>query len=148
MQNIQLEVFNKEFVDQIEPTFNISFDDISKAFKKIFEDTPLEKINIVFVTSEYIQQLNKQYRNIEAPTDVLSFKISEDMKESEIYICPEYVYESFKEDSFEEEILRLIVHGTLHILGYDHKESLNDSPNEDMFVLQEELLLKFKKLCL
>ncbi|OGC36679.1 rRNA maturation RNase YbeY [candidate division WS6 bacterium RIFOXYD1_FULL_33_8] len=132
----------------MEPTFNISFDDISKAFKKIFEDTPLEKINIVFVTSEYIQQLNKQYRNIEAPTDVLSFKISEDMKESEIYICPEYVYESFKGDSFEEEILRLIVHGTLHILGYDHKESLNDSPNEDMFVLQEELLLKFKKLCL
>jgi ssRNA-specific RNase YbeY (16S rRNA maturation enzyme) len=44
-------------------------------------------------------------------------------------------------------MLRLIIHGTLHILGYDHTESLNDSPNEEMFKVQEELLLRFKKLC-
>lgn len=144
---MQLEILNKELLSQIETTFNISFEDISTGFKKIFEDTSFEYLNIVFVTLGYIQDLNKQYRDIDAPTDVLSFKISEDGSKAEIYISPEYVYSSFQGEEFEEEILRLIIHGTLHILGYDHRESLNDSPNEEMFVIQEELLLKYKKIC-
>ena len=144
---MQLEILNKELLSQVEKTFNISFEDISSGFKKIFEDTSFEYLNIVFVTPEYIQDLNRQYRDIDAPTDVLSFKISEDGNSAEIYICPEYVYSSFQGEEFEEEILRLIIHGTLHILGYDHRESLNDSPNEEMFVIQEELLLKYKKIC-
>ena len=144
---MQLEILNKELLSQVEKTFNISFEDISSGFKNIFEDTSFEYLNIVFVTPEYIQDLNRQYRDIDAPTDVLSFKISEDGNSAEIYICPEYVYSSFQGEEFEEEILRLIIHGTLHILGYDHKESLNDSPNEEMFVKQEELLLKYKKIC-
>jgi len=144
---MQLEILNKELLSQVEKTFNISFEDISSGFKNIFEDTSFEYLNIVFVTPEYIQDLNRQYRDIDAPTDVLSFKISEDGNSAEIYICPEYVYSSFQGEEFEEEILRLIIHGTLHILGYDHRESLNDSPSEEMFVIQEELLLKYKKIC-
>ncbi len=142
---MQIEILNREIVSQIESTFNISFEDITKGFRTLFEDSNLEDINIVFVNSQYIQDLNKEYRDIDAPTDVLSFNISK--KSGEIYICPEYVYTSFQGDEFEEEILRLIIHGTLHILGYDHTESLNDSPYEDMFVVQEELLLKYKKIC-
>ena len=144
---MQLEILNKELLSQVEKTFNISFEDISSGFKNIFEDTSFEYLNIVFVTPEYIQDLNRQYRDIDAPTDVLSFKISEDGNSAEIYICPEYVYSSFQGEEFEEEILRLIIHGTLHILGYDHRESLNDSPSEEMFVIQEDLLLKYKKIC-
>ena len=144
---MQLEILNKELLSQVEKTFNISFEDISSGFKKIFEDTSFEYLNIVFVTPEYIQDLNKQYRDIDAPTDVLSFKITEDGSKAEIYICPKYVYLSFQGEEFEEEILRLIIHGTLHILGYDHRESLNESPSEEMFVIQEELLLKYKKIC-
>ena len=142
---MQIDILNREIVSQIEPTFDISFEDITDGFKKLFEERSLEDINIVFVNSQYIQDLNKEYRDIDAPTDVLSFNISK--KSGEIYICPEYVYTSFQGDEFEEEILRLIIHGTLHILGYDHTESLNDSPHEDMFVVQEELLLKYKKIC-
>jgi len=142
---MQIEILNKEFLSQIEPTFNISFEDITSGFEKLFENNNLEDINIVFVNSEYIQDLNMEYRDIDAPTDVLSFNISKNS--GEIYICPEYIYESFQGDEFEEEILRLIIHGTLHILGYDHRESLNCSPNEDMFLKQEELLLKYKKIC-
>lgn len=144
---MQIDIFNKELVQSVEPTFDISFDDISKGYIQIFKDTPLESINIIFVKSEYIQELNMKYRGIDAPTDVLSFEISEEGKGGEIYISPEYVYTSFQEDEFEEELLRLIIHGTLHILGYDHKESLNDNPNEDMFKLQEKLFLKYKKIC-
>lgn len=144
---MQLEILNSELLFQIEPTFNISIYDISNGYTKLFEEYPLENINIVFVTEEYIQDLNVRYRDIDAPTDVLSFKISSDTKNAEIYICPQYIYESFQGEKFEEEILRLIIHGTLHILGYDHDNSMNITPGEQMFVLQEELLLKYKKIC-
>jgi probable rRNA maturation factor len=147
MEKILVEIFNKDLVTDVEPTFGISFDDIEMGYKKIFTDSAIESINIIFVKSKYIQELNKQYRDIDAPTDVLSFNLTENTNVGEIYICPEYVYETFKEDSFDEEILRLIIHGTLHILGYDHSESMNDSPNEEMFKFQEELLLKYKKIC-
>ena len=144
---MQLDIFNKEILESVDNTFNISFDDIHNGYIQIFEDSKLSKVNIVFVTSEYIQELNMKYRGIDSPTDVLSFNISEDEKDAEIYISPEYIYSSFKGDEFEEEILRLIIHGTLHILGYDHKESMNENEDEEMFKIQEELLLKYKKLC-
>lgn len=145
MKEMTVEIFNENFVTEVEPTFNISFDDIKNAYTKIFSDYELDSINIVFVRPEYIQELNNRYRQIDAPTDVLSFEIEKGS--GEIYICPEYVYESFKEDLYEEEILRLVIHGTLHIVGYDHTESMNDSPDEEMFKVQEELLVRFKKLC-
>lgn len=142
---MQLDIFNKELVQKVEPTFNISFDDVYDGYINIFKDREFQSIGIVFVTSEYIRELNLKYREIDSPTDVLSF--SEDSSKGEIYISPEYVYESFKGDEFEEEILRLIIHGTLHILGYNHSESLNDTPDEEMFRIQEDLLLKYKKIC-
>ncbi len=145
MKEIAIGIFNGNFVTEVEPTFNISFDDIKNAYTKIFSDYELDSINIVFVRPEYIQELNNRYRQIDAPTDVLSFEIEKGS--GEIYICPEYVYESFKEDLYEEEILRLVIHGTLHIVGYDHTESMNDSPDEEMFKVQEELLVRFKKIC-
>ncbi len=147
MGKISVEIFNEELVSEVEPTFNLSFEDIKKGYEKIFADSPLDDVNIVFVENAFIQELNKTYRDIDAPTDVLSFDLSHEDKNGEIYICPAYVYEGFQGDKFEEEILRLIVHGTLHMLGYDHKESMNDSPNEEMFVMQEELLLRLKKIC-
>lgn len=143
MLNIQ--IFNLETVEKVDPTFNISSEEIVKAYSSIFKEYPLENINLIFVNNEYIQNLNKEYRDIDAPTDVLSFNI--DDKSGEIYISPEYVYNSYKEDAFEEEIVRLIIHGTLHILGHDHEDSLNDNPDEEMFVLQEDLVKRFISKC-
>lgn len=142
---MQLDIFNKELVKEVEPTFDISFDDIYNGYFEIFKSWDIDGVNIVFVKSEYIHELNMKYRGMNAPTDVLSFSQSD--KQGEIYISPEFVYTSFKGDEFEEEILRLIIHGTLHILGYDHKESMNDSLEEEMFRVQEELLLKYIKIC-
>ncbi|HNW23494.1 MAG TPA: rRNA maturation RNase YbeY [Candidatus Dojkabacteria bacterium] len=142
---MQLDIFNKELVKEVEPTFDISFDDIYNGYFEIFKSWDIDGVNIVFVKSEYIHELNMKYRGMNAPTDVLSFSQSD--KQGEIYISPEFVYTSFKGDEFEQEILRLIIHGTLHILGYDHKESMNDSLEEEMFRVQEELLLKYIKIC-
>jgi probable rRNA maturation factor len=138
---MKLNIFNWEILKDTEESFSLSIQAIKQGYKEIFKGSKLENINIVFVQPKYIQKLNKQYRGIDLVTDVLSFNISSD--DAEIYICPAYVYESFKGSDFEEEILRLIIHGTLHILGYNHKGSLDDSPNEEMFKLQEDLIIKY-----
>ncbi len=138
---MKLNIFNWEILKDTEESFSLSIQAIKQGYKEIFKGSKLENINIVFVQPKYIQRLNKQYRGVDLVTDVLSFNISPDS--GEIYICPAYVHKSFKGNDFEEEILRLIIHGTLHILGYDHKGSLNDSSKEEMFKLQEDLIVKY-----
>jgi len=138
---MKLNIFNWEILKGTEVSFSLPIQAVKQGYKEIFKGSKLENINVVFVQSKYIQNLNKQYRGIDLVTDVLSFNISSG--DGEIYICPTYVYESFKGSDFEEEILRLIIHGTLHILGYNHKGSLNDSSNEEMFKLQEDLIIKY-----
>jgi len=138
---MKLNIFNWKILKDTEESFSLSIQAVKQGYKEIFKESKLENINVVFVQPKYIENLNKQYRGIDLVTDVLSFNLSSG--DGEIYICPAYVYESFKNSDFEEEILRLIIHGTLHILGYNHKGSLNDSSNEEMFKLQEDLIIKY-----
>ena len=138
---MKLNIFNFDILRDIEAESLLSKNVVERGYKEIFKNYDLEDVNIVFVGSRYIQELNKQYREISATTDVLSFNIS--LHTGEIYICPKYVHYSFKRSKFDEEILRLIIHGTLHILGYDHKRSMNDNPEEEMFKLQEDLVVKY-----
>lgn len=139
---MKLNIFNWEILKGTEVSFSLPIQAVKQGYREIFKGSKLESINVVFVQPKYIQELNKQYRGVDLVTDVLSFNISSDS--GEIYICPAYVYESFKGSDFEEEILRLIIHGTLHILGYNHKGSLNDSSKEEMFKLQEDLIVKYR----
>lgn len=116
------------------------------------------EVSISFVDNKEIQTLNKQYRNIDAPTDVLSFpmleydeKGSDDESLSEedyidaeiplgdIVISTEKAIEQSKEygHSQEREIAFLLVHGMLHLLGYDH---MNPEDEKIMFNKQDEIL--------
>ncbi len=140
---MRLEIFNFNILKNAQGFSLLSIQSVEQGYKKIFRGYNLESVNIVFVESEYIQELNKQYRGIDSPTDVLSFNMS--LHTGEVYICPEYVSNSFKEGKFDEEILRLIIHGTLHILGYNHKKSMSDSPKEEMFKHQEGLVVKYTR---
>ena len=144
---MQLEIFNTDVLKKTFPEFKLSLENIQKGYVEVFQKYNLGDINIVFVDNKYIQKLNKEYRGVDTPTDVLSFKLDENRNDGEIYISGEYVYKSFKGEKFTEEILRLIIHGTLHILGYDHIDSLNENPNEEMFKLQEKLLFKYIEIC-
>lgn len=95
--------------------------------------TPDAEVSLVFVDDEYINTLNKQYRNIDRPTDVLSFAMMEgpDMPGSDEYapmlgdvvISLETALRQAEEygHSFSREIAYLTVHGVLHLLGYDHE---------------------------
>ena len=92
-------------------------------------------INIVFVKPREIKRLNKDYRGVNSVTDVLSFPLD---TKGEVYICPRYVKREFKKDKFSEEILRLSIHGILHLLGYEHKGKFEEGNHEEMFDIQEE----------
>jgi rRNA maturation RNase YbeY len=146
MQDMQVNILNSEILQEMEPTFHISLAEMYEGYIKIFNSFHLKNINIIFIDSKYIQQLNRDYSGINIPTDVLSFDIEGEKKGGEIYICPEYIHQFFEGEEFEEEVLRLIIHGTLHILGFSHMKSMDDFSDEEMFLLQEELLIKYKKL--
>lgn len=92
------------------------------------------EISVRFVDNEEIRRLNKQYRNIDAPTDVLSFPLGIDgvydinhetgsQMLGDIVICAEKAFEQAEEfgHSLQREIGFLTVHSMLHLLGYDHE---------------------------
>lgn len=114
------------------------------------------EVSISFVDNEEIRQLNKQYRDKDAATDVLSFPLMEFVDSEEDYqdedqfvqednllgdivISLERAEEQAIDygHSFERELAFLLVHGMLHLLGMDHEDA---SEEEDMTARQENIL--------
>ena len=121
-----------------------------------------EEVSILFCNDNTIAELNKNYRNIEGPTDVLSFEsgetyTAEDGNEyfvaGSIAISTETLPKNaeYFEVSMNEELKRLLVHGLLHLNGYDHGEEHVEKGVEpvcEMLVLQKELMEKFQNVVL
>lgn len=93
------------------------------------------EVSLTLVDDQRIHALNLEYRGVDRPTDVLSFALQEESDEEpefefeddmlgDIVISAERAREQAQEygHSFEREIVYLAVHGTLHLLGYDHEE--------------------------
>ena len=135
---------------------------LNKYFEKILQETGnnLENIavGIKFVDGKEIQQLNKEFRNVDKVTDVLSFPMFEikagqkiekvlskfDVLESEIYlgdivICKDKVFSQAKEFgiSKKKELYYLAVHSFLHLLGYDHQTPAQE---KKMYGFAEKIL--------
>lgn len=106
-------------------------------------------MSVTFVDKDFIHNLNKTYRNIDRPTDVISFAFLDDKNEvingdlpldlGEIYICYDVADTNrlAYNNSIKREICFLFVHGLLHLLGYDH---MTKEDEEIMFPLQEQIL--------
>lgn len=103
--------------------------------------------SVIMISNEEIHNLNKQYRGIDRPTDVITFAL-EDYKDcvdlefrllGDIYISYDKVVEQAKEygHSKTRELCFLAIHGLLHLLGYDH---MDKDDEKKMFDLQKELL--------
>lgn len=102
--------------------------------------------NIIIVDNEYIHKLNRDYRKIDRPTDVITFALEdyEDIKLEhrmlgDIYISIDKAKSQAEEygHSFKREICFLAVHGFLHLLGYDHMEK----EDEVIMFSKQELIL-------
>ena len=133
-----IESFNNKLLNRYS---KISIEDLINSLKKVFDDDI--DINIVFVKQREIKKLNKEYRKVNSVTDVLSFLLD---SKGEVYICPKYVKRAFKDEEFNEEIVRLCIHGILHLLGYDHKGKFENGNDEEMFDIQEEKVKKVLNL--
>ena len=105
--------------------------------KELREIYPMSKnfetveISLTFMTPEEIRALNKEYRNIDEPTDVLSFPMIDEnvpveipelplLALGDIVICPEEVARLHPELEKDEAIYLMIAHSFLHLLGFDH----------------------------
>ena len=102
--------------------------------------------NVIIVDNDYIHKLNKEYRNIDRETDVISFALEDDKTFNplervlgDIYISIDKAKSQSEEygHSLKRELCFLAVHGMLHLLGYDHMEKEDEKV---MFGLQEEIL--------
>ena len=132
---------------------------IEKIIRQAFLEEQIDNlnlyINVILTNPENIRRINKQYRNIDKETDVLSFpmfekdeienmkNIGNDIKEpiGDIVISIQKVKEQAEEygHSFERELSYMLIHGFYHILGYDH---MQEEEKKQMRKKEEEVLSK------
>ncbi len=140
---------------------NPKYDEVIKrVIEQCYKEENIEDskliITITLTNSENIKKINKQYRNIDRPTDVLSFPMfeKEELKSKiaakdykhedvlgDIVISLEKVKEQAEEygHSFERELSYMIVHGFYHLMGYDHIE---EADKVEMRAKEEAVLEK------
>ena len=103
-------------------------------FLKIDEDAEL---SVLFVSPSHMRLLNQRFANEDKPTDVLAFPMMEDEEEvlllGDVVVCPEIARDNAtsQDHSYERELEVLLVHGTLHLLGYDHQGPTDKSKMDD-----------------
>ncbi len=133
--------------------------EITKKFVKEIADKILQELNldnvelsISLVDNKTIQNINREWRGKDRPTDVLSFPLDEDTPSGykyrllgDVIISLPYAKKQAEEIglSYREEILRLLIHGILHLLGYDHETSEEDA--KIMFSLQDKIFSKLSQ---
>ncbi len=102
-----------------------------------------QPFSISLVTKREIKKINKEWRNQNKVTDVISFSFLENQQDKyligDIYICVAFAKKNAKKNqhSLFYEVCLLFIHGLLHILGYNHN---NKKEQEVMFTLQEKIL--------
>jgi probable rRNA maturation factor len=105
------------------------------------------ELSVLLITRDHIRQLNARFAGEDQATDVLAFPMMEDDEEAlvlgDVVICPEVALRNAaaRGHSLDRELDILLVHGTLHLLGYDHQTSKD---RVDMDQRLDELLDSFK----
>ena len=126
-----------DFDNQTDLTIDIA------QLETIKNDLTSKDIELILTSNNEIQELNKEHRNIDKATDVLSFPLEFDipnMPLGSIVISKDFVEEKAKmyNHSFDDELKLLFIHGLLHLLGYDHE--IDDGEQRDK---EEELIKKY-----
>ncbi len=129
-------------------------ENVRRAIEKVGELYGVEdsEVSVTLTNNAYIHTLNKEYRNMDRPTDVLSFALNESEEPEiegspamnalgDIIISVERAEEQAEEygHSLRREVAFLTVHGMLHLLGYDHmeEEEREEMEKEQRFVMEQ-----------
>ena len=141
-----------DFLNQGPKAYDEYEDVFNEYYVKIFEELKLHGeyiTDVTIVDNKKIHKINREFRNVDRPTDVISFAFLDDQKEKElkggpinlgqIIISFEKAEEQAKEygHSLKREMAFLFVHGMLHLLGYDH---MKEEDEKIMFTLQDKIL--------
>ncbi len=138
----EFEIFN-----ETEENIDLEFEKQLLEYALQYKNLNKVMFNVIFVDNKKIHEINKNYRGIDRPTDVISFAL-EDNEEitfefgrllGDIYISVDKIKSQAKEYGHSErrEMAFLTVHGLLHLLGYDH---MNKEEEKIMFDEQEAIL--------
>ncbi|HSM05867.1 MAG TPA: rRNA maturation RNase YbeY [Longimicrobiales bacterium] len=102
------------------------------------------EISLSLMSDAAIQGLNRDHLGHDYPTDVLAFALWSPGEPvlGDVYVGVEQAVRQAREEGVpvEEELVRLAIHGTLHILGHDHPDEAEARPESPMYGLQEELV--------
>ncbi|MGA1845693.1 rRNA maturation RNase YbeY [Deferribacter abyssi] len=158
MKNMSLKVMceiNLLIDDRVDSGFSEIF--FKKITRKVFDvvgySLDFAEISIVLCDNAEIKGINKQFRGVDKPTDVLSFPMNDDEISDgilgDIVICIDKAKEFSNKHGFslDREVSFLFIHGLLHLLGYDHEKSKESE--KEMFDLQEDILKSLinEKIC-
>jgi rRNA maturation RNase YbeY len=121
---------------------------IKRNLQKVLKDLACNdgEVSILFTDDTYISQLNERYRGKDGPTNVLAFPMSEPGSPEDnsgmlgdIVISLDRAIQESEDlgESLEETVYRLLIHGLLHLLGFDHERS----PEEELRMSEEQTRL-------
>lgn len=151
-------MLNIDFLDETKEVKEQHLELVEKLLQHAANHLDIEdgsEVSITFVTNEKIHEINREYRDKDQPTDVISFAL-EELGEGEVEIVGEGIprilgdiiisTDRTKEQAvdfghtFERELGFLAVHGFLHLLGYDH---MTEEEEKVMFGKQDEILASY-----
>ena len=144
---MEIEVFNLT-----NENLEKELEELKKFLVNVSKDEKLGNVifNVIIVDNNKIREINRDYRNIDRETDVISFALEDDKSFNttdvrmlgDIYISIDRVRSQAEEygHSFKRELYFLSIHGLLHLLGYDHMKKEDE---EVMFAKQEEVLNRY-----
>ncbi len=122
---------------------------LRRAIGATLEEEGFEKkaeVSVTLVSREEIRELNRQFRGVDRPTDVLSFPLEEEEGMGgkvtylgDVIVCPYVIFHQAKDfgTTYRQEFCLMVIHSTLHLLGWDHVE---EEEKKQMFEKQERIL--------
>jgi probable rRNA maturation factor len=139
---MKLNMINDSGMELSEDTLNKWIKGIAAELlrKKIIDNEKKSKeVSLVFLNENDAKKLNWNYRCKDYPTDILSFGSDDPTSMGELVMCPQVISRQAKEHglTLEDELGYIVLHGVLHLLGYDHEKSKVDE--ELMMSIQDEV---------
>ena len=139
-------MINIHLINEVDDQLNIDAPIFSEFCTMVFTDQNYKEGEITFIFSndEFLRKLKQKYFNVDVYTDVISFNLESQGEplEGEIYISRDRAEENAQlfGITFEDELKRLVIHGSLHLLGHDDK---TDNERKKMKQLEDYYLQKF-----
>ncbi len=141
-------MINSNIINNYHNSLSYKSNQIKKLICIVFNSEKISKaqLSIILSTKNHLNELKKEYFNLDHYTDVIAFNLGKNKNfiEGEIYISIDDVYENSNlyTVSFNEEFKRVLIHGLLHLLGYEDSEKRE---KEKMQRLEDKYLLNFTK---